>query len=240
MRIIDNTVIALVVSGEGVLTSEEKSYPLKSGSFIIRQKSIPFSIEITEGTMELWRLSLSHEWYDLQIAQYLGKATQVMNIDELAGPILSYFQACSACLRKQSLNWMDLSNSWFRLIIITAAEKLRFPGGSDSQSRQRYLNICEIIDTKFLTFSSVAEIAQRCNIHPNSMARLFSQFGNESARHRLSRRKVEHTAYLLRQSDKTLQEIAWALGYSDGFSLSRAFKRYFGVAPATYRKQNTT
>jgi AraC-like DNA-binding protein len=44
----------------------------------------------------------------------------------------------------------------------------------------------------------------------------------------------------LQQSERTLSEVAYLLGFSDHSNFTRAFKRWFGVSPTEYRKQVDT
>jgi len=44
----------------------------------------------------------------------------------------------------------------------------------------------------------------------------------------------------LSYSSKTVQEIAYTLGYLDPSYFSRFFKKYVGIAPSLYRENNTS
>jgi AraC-like DNA-binding protein len=48
--------------------------------------------------------------------------------------------------------------------------------------------------------------------------------------------RLRQAAHLLVHTTLSLERIAVRVGFSDGFSLSRAFKRHFGAAPSVYRK----
>lgn len=48
--------------------------------------------------------------------------------------------------------------------------------------------------------------------------------------------KMQAAARMLCDTDKKIAEISAYLGYSDQYSFSRAFKRYYGDAPGTFRK----
>lgn len=55
--------------------------------------------------------------------------------------------------------------------------------------------------------------------------------------HYLARRRLEAAARRLRESDDSLARIAFESGYESEPAFSRAFKRHFGLPPATWRRQ---
>jgi AraC-like DNA-binding protein len=84
---------------------------------------------------------------------------------------------------------------------------------------------------------SPRKIAAELNVSPRYLRRIFEltdQTASESIlEHRLSycRRALSSTVGPVR----SIAEIAHAAGFSDASSLSRAFKRRFGIAPRDYR-----
>ncbi|MFF2889701.1 ABC transporter substrate-binding protein [Paenibacillus sp. NPDC057967] len=71
------------------------------------------------------------------------------------------------------------------------------------------------------------------------ISRQFKEQLNMSPIHYLGKVRIEHASRLLLQSNATLQQIAEQVGYPDGFTLSRSFKRYKGVSPALFRERKS-
>lgn len=69
------------------------------------------------------------------------------------------------------------------------------------------------------------------------LSKLFKGKMNTSPIHYLGEVRVNNAIKLLLQTDATLQEIAESVGYPDGHSLSRSFKRYKGVSPARFKTE---
>jgi AraC-like DNA-binding protein len=65
----------------------------------------------------------------------------------------------------------------------------------------------------------------------------FRELVGESPRSYITRTRLAHAAGLLHTTDASLAQIAARAGYGTEFSLSKAFKRTFGVAPGAYRAQ---
>ena len=68
---------------------------------------------------------------------------------------------------------------------------------------------------------------------------LFQRVMRESFSSYIKRHRVEHATSLLRAADKTLAEIAAALGFSDQFAFSHFFKRATGHSPIGFRTRHS-
>lgn len=82
---------------------------------------------------------------------------------------------------------------------------------------------------------TVPRLAKVAGASRASFVRLFRAATGTSPKRWLSARRLERAARLLVTTEQTLHEIARQVGYESEFSLSRAFKRQYGVAPAHYR-----
>ena len=82
---------------------------------------------------------------------------------------------------------------------------------------------------------NVRRLAKVAGASRASFARLFQRELGLSPKRWLRAHRLELAAERLRTTSATLAAIATQVGYVSEFSLSRAFKRHFGVAPAQYR-----
>ncbi|WP_220719167.1 AraC family transcriptional regulator [Agarivorans litoreus] len=83
---------------------------------------------------------------------------------------------------------------------------------------------------------TVADMAQRLSVSEAHCYRLFQQEFKCSPKQYLSRLRLEHGSYLLRESRWSIDVIASQLGYQDGFAFAHRFKKSFGVSPGRYRR----
>ncbi|REK74289.1 AraC family transcriptional regulator [Paenibacillus paeoniae] len=84
---------------------------------------------------------------------------------------------------------------------------------------------------------SLDSIAATTGYSAGYISRQFKEQLNMSPIYYLGKIRIEHASRLLLQSNATLQQIAEQVGYPDGFTLSRSFKRYKGVSPAVFRER---
>jgi AraC-like DNA-binding protein len=112
-------------------------------------------------------------------------------------------------------------------------------GGGREQSYQTFLKCRDCIETCFLEFSTAAEVAAACHVHPAYLSRLFALHGHESPYHTLLRHRMRHAAALLDGGGRIVREVADELGL-DPFHFSRVFKRVHGVSPAEFLKRRSS
>lgn len=85
---------------------------------------------------------------------------------------------------------------------------------------------------------TIEALAKQFLINPTTLKTVFKAvYGNSIAAHTKEHR-MEHAAGLLRETQKSIYEIAQAVGYENQSKFTAAFKEYYGVLPTDYRKQH--
>jgi YesN/AraC family two-component response regulator len=72
------------------------------------------------------------------------------------------------------------------------------------------------------------------------LCQVFKKYANANIHQYVHQLRAQRAKYLLRNSSKSVKEIAEQVGYSDPFVFSRMFKKLEGVAPHYYRTDRTT
>lgn len=83
---------------------------------------------------------------------------------------------------------------------------------------------------------TVASLARLAGASRAAFARKFKRETKRSPMAWLRDLRLARAEDALRDPTTTLAAIAATVGYADGFALSRAFKRWVGIAPATFRR----
>ncbi|HEX2672567.1 MAG TPA: AraC family transcriptional regulator [Polyangiaceae bacterium] len=83
---------------------------------------------------------------------------------------------------------------------------------------------------------SLEELAKEVGMSRSMLAERFTYFVGVPPIQYLAQWRIQLTAGLLRSNNSGLAEIAERVGYGSEAALSRAFKRWVGVAPAVYRR----
>lgn len=84
---------------------------------------------------------------------------------------------------------------------------------------------------------TVADLAASVGVSRAALTRRFRARTGEPPMRYLAARRLELAADHLLASDATLDTVARRVGYADGFALSRAFSRAYGVSPSTFRRE---
>lgn len=87
---------------------------------------------------------------------------------------------------------------------------------------------------------TVEELACTVASSRSCLATHFSELIGEAPMHYLTRLRMQLAARHLRQGKCSVASVADAVGYDSSAAFQRAFKRYFGVPPATWRRTVTT
>ena len=87
------------------------------------------------------------------------------------------------------------------------------------------------------TTLSVDSIAQAIHLSPNYISHLFKKEMNDAPSVYINKVRIEKAKILLRTGNRTLSDIAAAVGYSDSNYFMRIFKKLTGTTPSGYRRK---
>lgn len=99
------------------------------------------------------------------------------------------------------------------------------------------LTVQQWLEIHFTEQISVADMAAKVNMTERTFKRRFKDATGETPLGYLQQLRIEQGKEYLKHSDKSAEEIAWAVGYQDPGHFNRLFKRTFGVNVSTWRKQ---
>jgi transcriptional regulator GlxA family with amidase domain len=83
---------------------------------------------------------------------------------------------------------------------------------------------------------TVPEMAAVVSMSRSTFAERFRAAMGETPMQHLTRYRMARAAEYLRDTNAGIREIARLTGYDSEVSISKAFRRQFGVAPGAYRK----
>ena len=93
----------------------------------------------------------------------------------------------------------------------------------------------DLADARYFEPLSVADLARVAGLSPAHFSREFRRTFGEAPHQYLLTRRLERAAALLRNTDRTVTEICFAVGLSSLGSFVTSFRRVHGVAPLAYR-----
>lgn len=99
--------------------------------------------------------------------------------------------------------------------------------------------IFDFVETSFEKTCTLEALSNATGYNPSYLSRYFSESTGMSFLSLVNQRRIRQACYLLRNSDATVLECAYASGYASLRSFNRNFKLYVGVCPKDYRKNAT-
>jgi AraC-like DNA-binding protein len=84
---------------------------------------------------------------------------------------------------------------------------------------------------------TMRELAREFGLSLSRLQHLFKERTGARLGQWLTELRLQRAAHLLAESNMSVKEVAWAVGYSHSSSFVRAFERVFHQAPGRYQRQ---
>ncbi|CAL2055626.1 MULTISPECIES: helix-turn-helix domain-containing protein [Streptomyces] len=104
-------------------------------------------------------------------------------------------------------------------------------------TNRRMLRARDTMDRDYARPLDVPALARVAHVSPAHFARTFRATFGETPHRYLQRRRVERAMYLLRESDRSVTDIAFEVGFGSPGTFSRTFRDIVGSSPRAYRKE---
>ena len=83
----------------------------------------------------------------------------------------------------------------------------------------------------------IQKLALECNLSESHLQHLFKECTGLGLGRLLGEQRMQRAANLLGQTNLSIKEIAWTVGYEHTSSFTRAFERHFREAPRCFRQR---
>jgi len=93
----------------------------------------------------------------------------------------------------------------------------------------------DLADGRYAEPLTVADLARAAGLSKWHFSREFTRAFGETPHHYLLTRRLERAAALLRNTDRPVTEICFAVGLSSVGSFTSRFRRVYGAPPLAYR-----
>jgi AraC-like DNA-binding protein len=114
------------------------------------------------------------------------------------------------------------------------------PAGSNEERNRWMLRARDAIDHDYARPLSIPALARIALVSEAHFIRTFRATFGETPHHYLQRRRVERAMALLRNTDHSVTDICFAVGFSSLGTFSRTFRDIVGRSPSAFRQQAPT
>ena len=94
----------------------------------------------------------------------------------------------------------------------------------------------DAMDRAYAQPLDVPALARIAHVSPAHFARTFRATFGETPHRYLQRRRVERAMFLLRESDRSITDICFEVGFGSPGTFSRTFRDIVGRSPREYRR----
>lgn len=104
-------------------------------------------------------------------------------------------------------------------------------------TNRRMLRARDAMDCRFGEPLDLAALAAIAHVSESHFSRVFKATFGETPHRYLQRRRIERAMTLLRDHDRSVTEVALAVGYDSLGTFSRTFRRVTGRTPSDFRDE---
>lgn len=101
----------------------------------------------------------------------------------------------------------------------------------------QFKRVIAYLSTRIGSALRVSDLAAEVNMSPSHFTRAFTIRLGLSPYTFVMKQRIDHAQMLLLASDKSLAEIAFQCGLADQAHFSRLFRRFTGMTPTQWRRQ---
>lgn len=130
-----------------------------------------------------------------------------------------------------------------RMIFGHLVHTLWQPGARVAEGRNRLAawqmrRAREVVDVNIRNRIGVQDLAAACRLSPSHFSYLFKRTNGISPHQWLIERRLEHAKNLLRTTNRTLVDVAFAAGFADQSHFTRVFSRHVMASPLAWRREH--
>jgi len=137
--------------------------------------------------------------------------------------------------KEKQPSWHTVMESYLN-ILITKMLRKTVMGIRKEELGDVWSELSAYIDLHLGEELTLKSLASRCFYNPSYFSRVFKEKFGVSPVEYITRKRVDHAARLLCETDLTVDEISARSGFTDRSGFYRVFARYTGKTPSEYRK----
>lgn len=227
------TVIGFVLSGQGRVQVGSRTHMARQGDVFILPAGDYHEVTSDPSPNEQWSyiwLNISGKWM-LKLLEAYQLLAHIVVQDSGLEPI---FQEAIESAKIKSVEEMQSEIQIILMrMIVSLSELLRKRGETLSPAVQA---IKQLLDNSILLPFDSAELSGRIGLSYKQMNRLFKQETGTTLYHYVITKKIESAKLMLLDTQLTISDIGYKLGYDDPHYFSNLFTSKTGVRPSEFRK----
>jgi len=123
------------------------------------------------------------------------------------------------------------------IFMVCQSLKANVPRQNEAEFDPRYLVARDYIENNRSRMVSCEDVAKECCLSPKQIGRIFKNQTGSSLFDYIIKERMKYAKELLHQSEGSIKEISFAMGFENECSFISFFKRHSGITPGAYRNK---
>ncbi len=160
--------------------------------------------------------------------------------DELAYAIIDELLGAMTEEPSQEVRLLQMVGNMYRLFAVILDRGLyteEEPAGRAVNSIDQLKPVLEYVEAHFNQPLSLTQLADVIGMNPKYFCRFFRQVTGQTPMNYVNIYRTEQAAHMLCGSDMTVTEVGLECGFCDTSHFVKTFKKYQGITPKQFRKQ---
>ncbi len=241
-----------ILDGEGELRLPDKVFPLKSGTLCYYPSGQPYWPHSSEDK-PLYFVTInfdftreyshfSHVTPTLAAEKFVQESSMPSHLNQPYEMFKRYFVIPELHrFREDFLAVANLSTTRLPHHREAAAARLAsilyaLLDCADTKQTTSVSLAIEYIEKNLSDISSNEDVSRALHYHPNHLNRLFKQQLGTTVHRYITETKVKKAAELLMNSDMSISEVSYAVGFKNSNHFSSVFTKIYGIPPTKFRR----
>ena len=231
--------LVFALSGQLHLEVSDKKYLLDTGSGCLIPANVMHSFRADQPNNELLIVDVPEAWNERHnphtlLNSAIPELFNCYRVFELDNGMRQLIEFCSVELANRDLD------STFRhhlVHLIVQALVSRLFADSQNAGKINSAKLDSFIEEHLAKPITVTALAEQFFISESQFYKCFLEQYSMTPKQYITAKKMTKAKVLLKATDKSIQELSFALGYQHQSCFTRSYKRFFGISPKSYRQQ---
>lgn len=245
--------ILMITGGYGIFTLGLNKYLIDKPTIIFIHPNDIISWQKTSGESAGYYLLFKKDFINQhpmlkatleRLFLFTDKSKSVISIEEKDLP--GFHRLWESMYNEQENEWgYEAIQAYIQLLMIDSARMSKFPvpesTGDEYDHIHRFFGLLEeevsnINYEKPIKLRTAQEFAMSLDLHPNYLNRILKKRTGQNVSTHIKGRLLDECKALLLQTTWTLEQISYAVGFSDQPNFNFFFKKNTGFTPTAFRK----
>ncbi|WP_218090958.1 AraC family transcriptional regulator [Paenibacillus solanacearum] len=230
------TVIGYVLAGQGTIRVDNLSFLAQENDVFILPKGSHHEVTADPSTKEEW----TYIWYNIR-----GNSSRLLETFRLQSTVHIPDTGIEHLFRKgfELMEQHDLDNEQLHIQLVLIGTEIMAHLANILEKRKSLLpvsvqEIKQYLDQIGTSKFDSSQMSKYFAMSFKQINRLFKKEIGTTVYNYLMTKKMKTAKILLEDTEMSIDEISYFIGYADSHNFSTLFKRKTGVTPTEYRKKN--